>query len=144
MPQARIMGDTVLLPNGGVLNPVVYSPDGAPGTRFRIQNPTTIPQHSQKIWCGYDGGAAILYTFILDESKVVSTQLRERYAHWELDVSSSSYLAPSGYCLLFVEHQQNPSDQGIWVQIVEKLHSNHSLRLKNCVSERFGNSLNEY
>lgn len=60
------MGDTVLLPNGGVLiinggggaagtagwecgsipvlNPVVYSPDGAPWTRFRIQNPTTIPR----------------------------------------------------------------------------------------------------
>ncbi|KAB2628204.1 galactose oxidase-like [Pyrus ussuriensis x Pyrus communis] len=64
MPQARVMGDMLLLPdstvlliNGAssgvagweigrnpVLNPVVYRPDNAVGSRFEQQNPTTIPR----------------------------------------------------------------------------------------------------
>ncbi|CAN6682780.1 unnamed protein product [Malus baccata var. baccata] len=64
MPQARVMGDMILLPdstvlliNGAssgvagweigrnpVLNPVVYRPDNAVGSRFEQQNPTTIPR----------------------------------------------------------------------------------------------------
>ncbi|KAM2878129.1 hypothetical protein FF1_013764 [Malus domestica] len=64
MPQARVMGDMILLPdatvlliNGAssgaagwelgrnpVLNPVVYRPNNAVGSRFEQQNPTTIPR----------------------------------------------------------------------------------------------------
>ncbi|CAL8995607.1 unnamed protein product [Prunus brigantina] len=64
MPQARVMGDMTLLPDGTVLlingasngaagwelgrnpvlNPVVYRPDNAIGSRFEQQNPTTIPR----------------------------------------------------------------------------------------------------
>ncbi|KAK3231752.1 hypothetical protein Dsin_003633 [Dipteronia sinensis] len=63
MPQARIMGDITLLPNGNVLiingaaagvagweigrnpvlNPVIYRPNNKLGPRFESQNPTTIP-----------------------------------------------------------------------------------------------------
>ncbi|XP_062098521.1 aldehyde oxidase GLOX-like [Humulus lupulus] len=62
MPIARVMGDMVLLPNGNVLiinggssgtagwefgrdpvlSPVVYRPDNAIGSRFEIENPSTI------------------------------------------------------------------------------------------------------
>ncbi|PRQ23612.1 putative galactose oxidase [Rosa chinensis] len=64
MPLARVMGDMTLLPNGDVLiingarlgaaglemgrnpvlNPVVYKPDNAVGSRFEQQNPSTIPR----------------------------------------------------------------------------------------------------
>ncbi|KAM1078854.1 hypothetical protein ACFX2J_013597 [Malus domestica] len=64
MPQARVMGDMILLPdatvlliNGAssgaagwelgrnpVLNPVVYRPNNVVGSRFEQQNPTTIPR----------------------------------------------------------------------------------------------------
>ncbi|KAK0577273.1 hypothetical protein LWI29_030513 [Acer saccharum] len=64
MPQARVMGDMTLLPNGNVLivnggaagtagwefgrnpvlNPVLYRPDNKLGSRFELQNPTTIPR----------------------------------------------------------------------------------------------------
>ncbi|KAH0990555.1 hypothetical protein GBA52_002038 [Prunus armeniaca] len=64
MPQARVMGDMTLLPDGTVLiingaavgtagwefgrnpvlNPVIYQPDKAVGSRFEQQNPTTIPR----------------------------------------------------------------------------------------------------
>lgn len=71
MPQARVMGDMILLPNGNVLiingagagtagwelgrnpvlNPVIYRPDVAVGSRFELQNPTTVPRmyHSAAI-----------------------------------------------------------------------------------------------
>ncbi|XP_062165324.1 aldehyde oxidase GLOX1 [Alnus glutinosa] len=71
MPQARVMGDMTLLPNGNVLiinggsagtagweygrdpvlNPVIYRPDNELGSRFELQNPTTIPRmyHSTAI-----------------------------------------------------------------------------------------------
>ncbi|KAF8022753.1 hypothetical protein BT93_F0305 [Corymbia citriodora subsp. variegata] len=64
MPQARTMGDMVLLPNGDVLiingvavgtagwefgrnpvlNPVIYKPDGPAGGRFALQDPSGIPR----------------------------------------------------------------------------------------------------
>ncbi|CAK7346259.1 unnamed protein product [Dovyalis caffra] len=71
MPTARVMGDMTLLPNGNVLiingagagtagweygrnpvlNPVLYWPDGAAGSRFQSLNPSTIPRmyHSAAI-----------------------------------------------------------------------------------------------
>ena len=71
MPTARVMGDMTLLPNGNVLiingaasgtagweaarnpvlNPVIYRPNNALGSRFELQNPTTIPRmyHSTAI-----------------------------------------------------------------------------------------------
>ncbi|XP_062022771.1 aldehyde oxidase GLOX-like [Rosa rugosa] len=71
MPLARVMGDMTLLANGDVLiingagsgtagwelgrnpvlNPVVYKPDNAVGSRFEQQNPSTIPRmyHSTAI-----------------------------------------------------------------------------------------------
>ncbi|KAK3001438.1 hypothetical protein RJ639_022264 [Escallonia herrerae] len=71
MPLARVMGDMVLLPNGNVLiingaaagtagwengrdpvlKPVIYGPDNPAGSRFEVQNPTTIPRvyHSTAI-----------------------------------------------------------------------------------------------
>ncbi|GLT57948.1 hypothetical protein SLA2020_308810 [Shorea laevis] len=64
MPQARVMGDMTLLPDGTVLiingagagtagweygrnpvlSPVIYRPDNPIGSRFEVQNPTTIPR----------------------------------------------------------------------------------------------------
>ncbi|CAI9281619.1 unnamed protein product [Lactuca saligna] len=64
MPLARVMGDMLLLPNGHVLiingasagvagwelgrnpvlSPVVYQPDKQVGSRFEVQNPSTIPR----------------------------------------------------------------------------------------------------
>ncbi|KAL5778145.1 hypothetical protein ACOSP7_011071 [Xanthoceras sorbifolium] len=64
MPQARVLGDMILLPNGNVLlingaaagvagwgwgrkpvlNPVLYRSDNKFGSRFELQNPTTIPR----------------------------------------------------------------------------------------------------
>ncbi|MBA0565798.1 hypothetical protein Golob_010655 [Gossypium lobatum] len=64
MPLARVMGDMILLPNGKVLlingagsgsagwelgqnpvlSPVLYRPDKIIGSRFKTQNPTTIPR----------------------------------------------------------------------------------------------------
>ncbi|XP_073036164.1 aldehyde oxidase GLOX1-like [Primulina eburnea] len=64
MPMGRVMGDMVLLPNGNVLiingaasgtagwdlgrdpvlNPVIYRPDNQVGSRFEVQNPSTIPR----------------------------------------------------------------------------------------------------
>ncbi|GKU90061.1 hypothetical protein SLEP1_g4106 [Rubroshorea leprosula] len=71
MPQARVMDDMILLPDGTVLiingaaagtagwengrdpvlNPVIYRPDNPIGLRFEIQNPTTIPRmyHSSAV-----------------------------------------------------------------------------------------------
>ncbi|PIA50930.1 hypothetical protein AQUCO_01100031v1 [Aquilegia coerulea] len=71
MPLARVMGDMILLPNGHVLiingvgagtagwedgrnpvlNPVLYRPNNPFGSRFEIQNPSTIPRvyHSTAI-----------------------------------------------------------------------------------------------
>ncbi|KAJ9560241.1 hypothetical protein OSB04_005401 [Centaurea solstitialis] len=64
MPLARVMGDMVLLPNGHVLiinggaagvagweigrdpvlTPVIYNPNSPVGSRFKLQNPNTIPR----------------------------------------------------------------------------------------------------
>ncbi|PWA41074.1 galactose oxidase/kelch, beta-propeller [Artemisia annua] len=64
MPMARVMGDMLLLPNGHVLiingvsagvagwelgrnpvlSPVTYRPDNQSGSRFEVQNPSTIPR----------------------------------------------------------------------------------------------------
>lgn len=64
MPQSRVMGDMVLLPDGAVviinggsagtagwecgrnpvLNPVIYHPDNPAGARFELQNPNSIPR----------------------------------------------------------------------------------------------------
>ncbi|KAK6115777.1 hypothetical protein DH2020_008046 [Rehmannia glutinosa] len=64
MPSARVMGDMVLLPNGNVLiingaglgtagwesgrdpvlSPVIYRPDNPIGSRFEVQNPSSIPR----------------------------------------------------------------------------------------------------
>ncbi|KAK9066636.1 hypothetical protein SSX86_013959 [Deinandra increscens subsp. villosa] len=64
MPLARVMGDMLLLPNGHVLiingasagvagwelgrnpvlSPVAYRPDNEVGSRFEVQNPSTIPR----------------------------------------------------------------------------------------------------
>ncbi|GAB4845198.1 hypothetical protein Ancab_038607 [Ancistrocladus abbreviatus] len=71
MPSARVMGDMVILPNGQViiingagagaagweigrnpvLSPVIYRPDSPIGSRFEVQNPSTIPRmyHSTAI-----------------------------------------------------------------------------------------------
>lgn len=71
MPKARVMGDMTLLPNGHVLiinggalgaagwelgrnpvlNPVIYKPDKTVGSRFELQNPSSIPRmyHSTAI-----------------------------------------------------------------------------------------------
>ncbi|KAF9618917.1 hypothetical protein IFM89_002912 [Coptis chinensis] len=71
MPLARVMGDMILLPNGHVLvingaaagtagweygrdpvlSPVLYQPDNPIGSRFEIQNPSTVPRvyHSTAI-----------------------------------------------------------------------------------------------
>ncbi|XP_021900935.1 aldehyde oxidase GLOX1-like [Carica papaya] len=71
MPQSRVMGDMILLPNGHiliingasrgtagwelgrnpVLTPVIYKPEYTIGFRFEIQNPSTIPRmyHSAAI-----------------------------------------------------------------------------------------------
>ncbi|KAK8642379.1 hypothetical protein V6N13_011723 [Hibiscus sabdariffa] len=71
MPLARVMGDMILLPNGNallingassgsagwemgrnpVLSPVLYRPDNKIGSRFKTQNPTTIPRmyHSSAV-----------------------------------------------------------------------------------------------
>lgn len=71
MPLARVMGDMILLPNGHVLiingvsagtaawefgrnpvmSPVLYRPDNPSGSRFEVQNPSTIPRvyHSSAI-----------------------------------------------------------------------------------------------
>ncbi|KAK6939380.1 Galactose oxidase-like, Early set domain [Dillenia turbinata] len=71
MPIARTMGDMILLPNGNVLiingvqngvagwelgrnavlNPVLYKPDNRVGSRFEVQNPSTIARayHSSAI-----------------------------------------------------------------------------------------------
>ena len=71
MPVARVMGDMTLLPNGHVclinggsagsagwelgrnpvLTPVIYQPNNKLGSRFELQNPTTIPRmyHSTAI-----------------------------------------------------------------------------------------------
>ncbi|KAK6938918.1 Glyoxal oxidase, N-terminal [Dillenia turbinata] len=71
MPRARTMGDMILLPNGNVLiingvqkgvagwelgrnavhNPVLYKPDDRVGSRFEVQNPSTIARayHSSAI-----------------------------------------------------------------------------------------------
>ncbi|KAL2538266.1 glyoxal oxidase-related protein [Forsythia ovata] len=76
MPQARVMGDMVILPNGDVLiingaskgtagwefgrdpvlSPVIYRPDNGIGSRFEVQNPSTTPRmyHSSAILL-YDG-----------------------------------------------------------------------------------------
>ncbi|EPS58061.1 hypothetical protein M569_16755, partial [Genlisea aurea] len=64
MPTPRVMGDMILLPNGDVLiingagsgtagwelgrdpilSPIIYHPDANTGSRFEIQNPTSIPR----------------------------------------------------------------------------------------------------
>ncbi|PKI77407.1 hypothetical protein CRG98_002180 [Punica granatum] len=71
MPQARVMSDMLLLPNGNVviinggaagtagweygrnpvLNPIIYRPDNPVGARFETQNPSSIPRmyHSTAI-----------------------------------------------------------------------------------------------
>ncbi|XP_058225435.1 aldehyde oxidase GLOX-like [Rhododendron vialii] len=71
MPRARVMGDMLLLPNGDVLiingasagsagweygrnpvfNPVLYRPDNQVGSRFEVENPSSIPRmyHSTAI-----------------------------------------------------------------------------------------------
>ncbi|XP_010539855.2 PREDICTED: aldehyde oxidase GLOX-like [Tarenaya hassleriana] len=71
MPQARVMGDMIILPNGDVLiinggasgtaawelgrdpvlAPDLYRPDNPVGSRFKTQNPTTIPRmyHSSTV-----------------------------------------------------------------------------------------------
>ncbi|XP_043718831.1 aldehyde oxidase GLOX-like isoform X3 [Telopea speciosissima] len=71
MPLARLMGDMILLPNGNVLlingaargtagwelgrdpvlKPVIYRPENPPGSRFEVQNPSSIPRlyHSSAI-----------------------------------------------------------------------------------------------
>lgn len=227
MPQARVMGDMTLLPNGNVLiinggaagtagwefgrdpvlNPVLYRPNNAVGSRFELQNPSTIPRmyHSTAILLRDGrllvGGSNphIYYNFTgvlfptelsleafkpsyLDAQtlnlrpKIVSpaSQTKIRYGQkltvrftvagalaknlltvtmvspsftthafsmnqrvlvlgadkvtnvggvgtttYEVEVTTpgSGNLAPSGYYLLFVVHQEIPS-VGIWVQIL--------------------------
>ncbi|KAL2926800.1 Aldehyde oxidase GLOX1 [Bienertia sinuspersici] len=71
MPKPRVMGDMLILPHGDILlingagsgtagwelgrdpilNPIIYHPDHAPGSRFKVQKPTKIPRlyHSSAI-----------------------------------------------------------------------------------------------
>ncbi|KAB1203721.1 Galactose oxidase [Morella rubra] len=223
MPRARVMGDMTLLPNGNVLivngaaagtagweygrnpvlNPVIYRPDSELGSRFELQNPTTIPRmyHSTAILLrdgrvlvggsnphlGYEFTNVLFPTELsleefnpsyLDEQfshlrpKITSPASQAKLRHgqklavrfsvtgtlagnlvsvtmvapsftthsfsmnqrllvltaekstslgistYEVQVTApgSAYLAPSGYYLLFVIHQEIPSE-GIWVQI---------------------------
>ncbi|PSS31286.1 Aldehyde oxidase [Actinidia chinensis var. chinensis] len=223
MPLARVMGDMVLLPNGNVLiinggatgtagwefgrdpvlKPVVYWPDNSIGSRFEIQNPSTIPRmyHSTAVLLRDGrvliGGSnphtyynftgvffptelrleAFLPSYLNSESnnlrpKVISpaSSVKIKYGQrlvvrfmvtgsvnrnlvtvtmiapsfnthsfsmnqrllvlgrgnvitlgkstYEVEVVTpgSGNLAPSGYYMLFVVHQEIPSE-GIWVQI---------------------------
>ncbi|KAA8528715.1 hypothetical protein F0562_036070 [Nyssa sinensis] len=178
MPLARVMGDMVLLPTGDVLiinggsagtagweygrnpvfQPVIYRPNSPIGSRFEVQNPTTIPRmyHSTAILLR-DGRVLIggsnphiTYNFVgvlfptelsleafspsyLDSTvvdlrpKIVLpvSQTKLRYGQRiairftvivGVMAPGSSILAPAGYYLLFVVHQDIPSE-GIWVQI---------------------------
>ncbi|KAH7523542.1 hypothetical protein FEM48_Zijuj06G0022800 [Ziziphus jujuba var. spinosa] len=224
MPTARVMGDMTLLPNGNVLiinggaagtagwelgrnpvlNPVIYKPNNAVGSRFESQNPSSIPRmyHSTAILLRdgrvlvggsnphvyYNFTGVIFPTDLSLEAfspsyleaqfsnlrpRIVSptSQTKLAYAQklavrftvtgtvatklvsvtmvspsftthsfsmnqrllvlgaesvrnlgkttYEVQVTtpSSGNLAPSGYYLLFVVHQEIPS-LGIWVQIV--------------------------
>lgn len=223
MPQPRVMGDMTLLPNGNVLlingagngtagwelgrdpvlAPVVYRPDNIPGSRFDLQNPSTIPRmyHSTAVLLrdgrvlvggsnphAYYNFTGVLFptelsleafspyyldatfanlrpTIVLPESqftlkykqkfrvrfsasgpvalnKVTVTMVapsftthsfsmnqrllvlasdtvtKLRNSGYEIVVNSpgSGNLAPSGYYLLFVVHQDVPSE-GIWVHV---------------------------
>lgn len=223
MPQPRVMGDMTLLPNGNVLlingagkgtagwelgrdpvlAPVVYRPDNIPGSRFDLQNPSTIPRmyHSTAVLLrdgrvlvggsnphAYYNFTGVLFptelsleafspyyldapfanlrpTIVLPESqftlkykqkfrvrfsasgpvalnKVTVTMVAPSFnthsfsmnqrllvlasdtvtklgnSGYEIVVNSpgSGNLAPSGYYLLFVVHQDVPSE-GIWVHV---------------------------
>ncbi|XP_041017839.1 aldehyde oxidase GLOX1-like [Juglans microcarpa x Juglans regia] len=223
MPQARVMGDMILLPNGNVLiingaaagtagweygrnpvlNPVIYRSNSKLGSRFELQNPTTIPRmyhstaillrdgrvlvggsnphigyefnnvlfptelrleafypsyldtqfsnlrpqilsptsqaklkHGQKIEVRFSvaGNLAqnlVSVTMVAPSFTTHSFSMNQRLlvlgaekvttlgnSRYEVRVTTpgSAYLAPSGYYLFFVVHQDIPS-QGIWVQI---------------------------
>ncbi|KAF8410490.1 hypothetical protein HHK36_003018 [Tetracentron sinense] len=223
MPLARVMGDMTLLPNGHVLiingasegtaawelgrnpvlNPVIYRPDNSYGSRFEVQNPSSIPRmyHSSAILLrdgrilvagsnphvsyeftgvlfptelrleafspsyldsGFSNlrpkiispasqakvkyGERLVVRFsvlgALSEKRVVVTMVAPSFATHSfsmnqrllvlgggkaISISKSTYevevtmpnsgsLAPSGYYLLYVVHQDIPS-VGIWIQI---------------------------
>ncbi|KAL5557925.1 hypothetical protein UlMin_034136 [Ulmus minor] len=225
MPQARVMSDMTLLPNGNVLiinggsagtagwefgrdpvlNPLLYLPNNKIGSRFELQNPTTIPRmyHSTAILLRDGrvlvGGSNphIYYEFtgvlfptelsleafspaylepqfsnLKPKILLPTSQTKVRYGQkltirfrvsgnlvpnlvsativspsftthsfsmnqrllvlfpekvtglgkstFEVQVTTpgSANLAPSGYYLLFVVHQEIPSE-GIWIQIIK-------------------------
>ncbi|KAK9930903.1 hypothetical protein M0R45_018207 [Rubus argutus] len=92
-----------------VLNPVVYKPDNAVGSRFEQQNPSKVPRM-------YHSTAVLLR----DEAAGSCFRKCDSGGEFKFEVQvttpSSGNLAPSGYYLVYVVHQQIPSE-GLWVKI---------------------------
>ncbi|KAA8537553.1 hypothetical protein F0562_027161 [Nyssa sinensis] len=143
MPLARVMGDMLLLPNGNVLiingasagtagwefgrnpvlKPIIYRPNNPVGSRFEVQNPSTIPRTLK--------ANLVTITMVAPSFNTHSFSMNQRLlvlggsnvsvvgkSAYEVGVMTpgSENLVPPGYYLLFVVHQGIPSE-GIWVHI---------------------------
>ncbi|KAL2892831.1 Aldehyde oxidase GLOX [Bienertia sinuspersici] len=134
MPKPRVMGDMLILPHGDillingagsgtagwelgrdpVLNPIIYHPDHASGSRCKVQKPTKISRlyHSSAILLR-DGRVLVggsnphrLYNFTNQTGP----------GQYQIMTAGSANIAPPGFYLLFVVHRSVPSI-GIWAQL---------------------------
>ncbi|GLT69160.1 hypothetical protein SLA2020_413340 [Shorea laevis] len=137
MPLRRVMGDMILLPDGSVLiingagsgsagweqgrnpvlSPVIYRPDNPIGSRFEVQNPTTIPRvyHStaglvrdgRVLVAGSNPHVYYNFTGVLFPTELRLEAFSPDYLNAQFDNIRPTIVAPVNQGILYYGQNQN-------------------------------------
>ncbi|GKU90059.1 hypothetical protein SLEP1_g4104 [Rubroshorea leprosula] len=137
MPLRRVMGDMILLPDGSVLiingaasgsagweqgrnpvlSPVIYRPNNPIGSRFEVQNPTTIPRmyHStaglvrdgRVLVAGSNPHVYYKFTGVLFPTELRLEAFSPDYLNAQFDNIRPTIVAPVNQVILYYSQNQN-------------------------------------